>query len=576
MSRLTIQTVESAAPEARERLAAAQKASGFLPNLLGVLANAPIALETYQEVSQINARSGLSAAEREVVQITAATRNGCDFCAAGHTKIALKKARMPEDLVRALRTTQALSDPKLNALALFTLAVIDNRGRVSDEELKNFLDAGYEESHVLEVILGVSLSTLCNYANNVAQTPINPELQAYAEPYAKEAEHPIARSGGDTTSPALADDPALAAIRAQIDNELVPLVTSIDREGFYPEDYLRSLGAAGGFSAFVPREFGGQGLSLARQIEVTTAVAAQCGSTAFLVWCQSVSAWYLLHSPNDEVRERYLAPVAKGELLSGSGMSNTVKHLAGIEKIYLRARRDGDDYIIDGFVPWVSNLGSGHLLISAAEVAEEGYIMFAVRCDTPGVQLRPCPEFSGMNGTQTLVLNFDGARVSAADIIAHPHQFEDYMARIKPGFVLGQVGMGLGVAEGCLETIHRCNASRNTTRANVNVFLDDQEDALAEELRKLKARAAIYAAQTQGGQAALVNVLRLRAQASELALRAANSAVLHAGARGYVMNNPAQRRLREAVFVSIVTPALKHLRKEIHDLEAVPAKAEAA
>ena len=180
MSRLAIQTVESAKPEAKERLQAVQKSSGFVPNLLGVLANAPTALETYQVVSGINARNGLSAAEREVIQITAAVRNGCGFCLAGHTAIARKKVQMPEELLQALRGTKALSDPKLNALALFTLAVIDKKGRVEDTELKDFLAAGYTQANVLDVVQGVSLATLCNYSNNVAQTPINPELQPFA------------------------------------------------------------------------------------------------------------------------------------------------------------------------------------------------------------------------------------------------------------------------------------------------------------------------------------------------------------------------------------------------------------
>jgi uncharacterized peroxidase-related enzyme len=180
MSRLTIQTVESAPAEARERLQNAQKASGFLPNLLGVLANAPTALETYQVVSGINARNGLTAAEREVIQITAATRNGCGFCVAGHTKLARKKLEMPEDVVNALRKTEALRDPKLNALARFTLAVIDKKGQLDNTELQTFFAAGYSQANALEVVLGVSLATLCNYANNLAQTPINPELQAFA------------------------------------------------------------------------------------------------------------------------------------------------------------------------------------------------------------------------------------------------------------------------------------------------------------------------------------------------------------------------------------------------------------
>lgn len=180
MSRLTIQTVESAPAEARERLQNAQKANGFLPNLLGVLANAPTALETYQVVSGINARNGLTAAEREVIQITAATRNGCGFCVAGHTKLARKKLEMPEDVVNALRKTEALRDPKLNALARFTLAVIDRKGQLDNAELQAFFAAGYSQANALEVVLGVSLATLCNYANNLAQTPINPELQAFA------------------------------------------------------------------------------------------------------------------------------------------------------------------------------------------------------------------------------------------------------------------------------------------------------------------------------------------------------------------------------------------------------------
>ncbi len=180
MTRLTVKTPETATPEAADRLLVAQKANGFIPNLLGVLANAPTALETYQVVGAINSRTSLSATEREVIQITAASFNGCGFCVAGHTKLSLKALKLDEQLVADLREIKALEDPKLNALARFTLALIEQRGQVSDEQLKAFLDAGYGEQHVLETVLGVSLATLCNYANNVAQTLINQELQEFA------------------------------------------------------------------------------------------------------------------------------------------------------------------------------------------------------------------------------------------------------------------------------------------------------------------------------------------------------------------------------------------------------------
>ena len=57
---------------------------------------------------------------------------------------------------------------------------MEKKGQVSDEELRAFFDAGYTQANALEVVLGVSLATLCNYANNLAQTPINPELQPFA------------------------------------------------------------------------------------------------------------------------------------------------------------------------------------------------------------------------------------------------------------------------------------------------------------------------------------------------------------------------------------------------------------
>ena len=180
MSRLTIRTPDSAPAESQARVQATLKNSGYLPNLIGVLANAPAALETYQEVSAINHRSSLRAGEIEVVQITAAATNGCDFCMAGHSAIAHKKKLLSDDVVAALRHAGTPDDPKLRQLARFTVSVIEHKGDVPDDVFSDFRAAGYSEQQAIEVVLGVSLATLCNYTNRMARTPINPELQAFA------------------------------------------------------------------------------------------------------------------------------------------------------------------------------------------------------------------------------------------------------------------------------------------------------------------------------------------------------------------------------------------------------------
>lgn len=180
MSRTPQHTLASAPEASRPLMERAIANNGFLPNLIGVLADAPVALETYLTVSGINGRASLPLAEREVVQITAARLHGCGFCVAGHTAVATKKAQLPASQVLALQNGQPTGDARLDAVAAFTKAVIATRGAVPDAALAQLRAAGYSDAQALEVVLGVSLATLCNFANNLAQSDINPELQPFA------------------------------------------------------------------------------------------------------------------------------------------------------------------------------------------------------------------------------------------------------------------------------------------------------------------------------------------------------------------------------------------------------------
>jgi uncharacterized peroxidase-related enzyme len=179
MPRLPLPTIEDAPERTKASLTAAEKNFGYLPNLLRVLATAPVALETYMTVSGINARGSLSLAEREAVQITAAATHGCDYCVAAHSRVADKRAKLDKAVIDALRDLTAVSDSRIDAIARFTEAVIASRGNVSDDELARFKDAGFTDQAALEVVLGVSLATLVNFANNLADPPLNEELEAY-------------------------------------------------------------------------------------------------------------------------------------------------------------------------------------------------------------------------------------------------------------------------------------------------------------------------------------------------------------------------------------------------------------
>jgi alkylhydroperoxidase family enzyme len=98
---------------------------------------------------------------------------------AGHAAIAMKKAGQPAEAVRALHAGTATGNERLDAVAAFTKAVIASRGAVEGGDYQAFIAAGYNEQQAVEVVLGVSLATLCNFTNSLAGTPVNPQLAAF-------------------------------------------------------------------------------------------------------------------------------------------------------------------------------------------------------------------------------------------------------------------------------------------------------------------------------------------------------------------------------------------------------------
>lgn len=114
MTRFPLLTLDTAPEASQNRVQQVVNNNGFLPNLVSVLAHAPTALETYLTVGEINGRASLSLIEREVIQITAASIHGCEFCVAGHSAIATKKAGLDKARVIALQQRGLTGDPRLS------------------------------------------------------------------------------------------------------------------------------------------------------------------------------------------------------------------------------------------------------------------------------------------------------------------------------------------------------------------------------------------------------------------------------------------------------------------------------
>ena len=362
-------------------------------------------------------------------------------------------------------------------------------------------------------------------------------------------------------SPALLITPShelLANVKQITTGALASAAYQIDHEGFYPTDILRALGQAGAFGAHLERN--GQKTGLA--IDAMREIARNCGSTGFLAWCHDVCGLYLEQSGNPALTGVMLDEHACANTLGGTALSNPMKTFAGIEKMLLRAKRVQGGYRVSGALPWVSHIGRGQYCGAIAGVyLDDGStsheIMFLLRC-TDDVVLRPCPEFSGMEGTSTWGLRLDDYFVGEDALIADPAK--PFIARVRAAFILLQTGWALGVTQGSIESMLEVEP----LLGHVNKFLNDRPDDMQAELDDLSQRIQTLALTPFDGSTDYVlSVLDARAQSAELSLRASQSALLHQGARGYMMNTAPQRRIREAHFVAIVTPAIKHLRWEM-------------
>ncbi len=179
MSSYTVHSIDNAPAQSVPVLQALQKTFGFIPNIAGAIAGSPVLIKAFIGVFQ-NVHSGsFSEAQIQTLLLTNAVTNRCSWAVAFHTHLALAQG-LAQDDVAAIRCGRAPSDTKHVALSLLAKNLIESRGHLAADVLRRFLDAGFQQEHVLEVITAVAASTITNYTGNVAIPPLEAAFQAHA------------------------------------------------------------------------------------------------------------------------------------------------------------------------------------------------------------------------------------------------------------------------------------------------------------------------------------------------------------------------------------------------------------
>ena len=147
-----------------------EKAVGFVPNLYATYAHSENALENYLNLS--NAKTSLTAKQKEVVNLAVSQVNNCTYCLSAHTAIG-KMNGFSEVEILELRAGQASFDTKLDALAKLAKNITENRGATDKAIVSNFFNQGWTKENLVDTIVLVGDKTISNYLHKTTDIPVD-------------------------------------------------------------------------------------------------------------------------------------------------------------------------------------------------------------------------------------------------------------------------------------------------------------------------------------------------------------------------------------------------------------------
>jgi hypothetical protein len=254
------------------------------------------------------------------------------------------------------------------------------------------------------------------------------------------------------------------AIREFASERLAPNAAAWDRERTFPAEALRELGELGALGMVVPEEWGGAGadyVSLALAIEE---IAAGDGACSTVVSVQnSVVCGPLLHYGNEVQKERYLIPLARGEMLGCFCLSEP--H-AGSDAgaIRTRATRDGDHYLLNGVKQFITSGKNADVAIVFAvvdaEAGKHGLAAFIVPTDTQGYVVGRVEEKMGQHASDTAQILFEDCRVPADSLLGAEGQgYRIALANLESGRI-GIAAQCIGMARAAYQAARQYAGER--------------------------------------------------------------------------------------------------------------------
>ncbi len=352
------------------------------------------------------------------------------------------------------------------------------------------------------------------------------------------------------------------SIRALADEKIAPHAAKVDQAAEFPQEAHDALVKAGMHAVHIPQGYGGAGADAIATAIVIEEVARACASSSLIPAVNKLGTVPLLLAASEEVKQRYLPPVASGEAMFSYALSEPE---AGSDAAAMKTRavRDGDTYILNGVKRWITNAGISRyytvMAVTDPAAGSGGISVFVVESGDEGFSFGAPEHKLGIKGSPTRELYFDNCVIPAGRLIGEEGSgFGTALATLDHTRIT-IAAQALGIAQGALDYAAGYVRERRQFGQAIAEFQGVQF-MLADMAMKVEAaRQLTYAAAARSEQAMSGEAppdltfmsSACKCFASDVAMEVTTDAVQLLGGYGYVTDYPVERMMRDAKITQI-------------------------
>jgi alkylation response protein AidB-like acyl-CoA dehydrogenase len=349
------------------------------------------------------------------------------------------------------------------------------------------------------------------------------------------------------------------ALRQLVDKEIVPVANEWERAGRYPTEIVEHLKAMGLFGITTPEEYGGLSLDMVSFTLVYEEIARGWMGIAGILGSHNLSCWMIARHGTEEQKQRLLPKLASGEWRTGIGLTEPGAG-TDLQGISTTARRDGDEYVVNGTKTWITNARHADVLPvlvktdPSATPPHKGMSLLLIDTSTPGFEVSRDLGKLGYKGTESCEISLQDVRVPADDLLGgvEGRGLQQALSGLEIGR-LNIAGRSVGITQAAYDAALKYAQERTAFGKPIADFQAIQLKLadIATQLQAARLMTYWAASRADAGQRVDMEAGMAKYFASETAISASLEAMRIHGGYGYSTEFVVERLYRDAPLMAI-------------------------